>query len=396
MTGFVDDWRRTMNHQELNLRVSTALDTGTLLRMVVSDAVAKDGPRRVEVSPVEVRGQHKYQFAYHDAGRVTHRNLSTTEAAPEIAGLLDGRFRQAQVYTRDADLQVSLRPGGKASVTERPPSLSVAEATHDRRKQYLLPEGEPVDFLVRLGVMTAAGKVVAARYDKFRQINRFLEMVADVADQLDPSRPDHVVDFGSGKSYLTFALYHYLRSIRCLDARVTGLDLKRDVIAHCEGIARELGYEHLRFVAGDIAHFEAPERPEMVVSLHACDTATDDTLAKAVRWEARVILAVPCCQHELFRKLKSEPLRPLLKYGILKERETALVTDAIRGALLELNGYSIQLLEFIEMEHTPKNILIRAVRTGRHPEHARLLREYLAFKAAWGVEPYLESLLPVE
>ena len=225
------------------------------------------------------------------------------------------------------------------TVLRRPPSRQAAPREHDRRKQYLLEEGTPVPFLVELGVMTPDGKVRKSRYDKFRQVNRFLELVDDVVPSLRPEGTLRVVDFGCGKSYLTFAIHHLLTELRGRSVEIVGLDLKEDVIATCASFAERSGAAGLRFERGDIASFEADEDVDLVVSLHACDTATDEALAQAVRWQADAILAVPCCQKEAYRQLESQLLAPLLRHGLAKERFAALVTDTLRAQLLELAGY---------------------------------------------------------
>ena len=216
--------------------------------------------------------------------------------------------------------------------------------------------------------------MTAARYDKYRQINRFLEFIRDVLPDLPSGREITVVDFGCGKSYLTFAVYYYLNRLLGLDVRMIGLDLKADVIRECSRLAEKYGYEKLTFCVGDIASYQGASAVDMVMTLHACDTATDYALEKAVRWGARVILSVPCCQHELNRQIACEPLGPVLKYGLLKERMAALLTDGLRAGRLECEGYAVQILEFIDMEHTPKNILIRAVKPAGRPGWPRWQR----------------------
>ena len=262
----------------------------------------------------------------------------------------------------------------------------LAALSHNKEKRYLLREGEAIPFLVDLGVMTREGKVVKARYDKFRQINRFLEFIEDILPKLPKGREITIIDFGCGKSYLTFAMYYYLHEKQGLPIRVIGLDLKTAVIDHCNECARRYGYDKLAFYHGDIASYEGVDHVDMVVTLHACDTATDYALAKAVRWGASVILSVPCCQHELNRQIKNELLSPALHYGIIRERMAALYTDAIRAQLLESRGYRTQLLEFIDMEHTPKNILIRAVYDGHPADNRKELQEMIDFLQ---VEPTL-------
>ena len=211
-------------------------------------------------------------------------------------------------------------------------------------------------------MQTPEGKITKNRYDKFRQINRYLEFIEDVLDKLPTNRTIRIIDFGCGKSYLTFAMYYYLHVLQKRDILVTGLDLKKDVIAHCNELAAKCGYDKLSFEVGDISTYEGSDAVDMVVSLHACDTATDYALEKAVKWGAKVIMAVPCCQQEVNKQIACKELQPLLKYGLIKERMSALITDAVRANLLEEQGYDTQILEFIDMEHTPKNLLIRAVK----------------------------------
>lgn len=262
---------------------------------------------------------------------------------------------------------------------------------HNRVKQYILEEGRPVDFLVGLGVQSADGKVLKAKYDKFRQINRYLEFIEDILDELPRDRTIRIIDFGCGKSYLTFAMYYYLHELCKKDIEVIGLDLKTEVIDHCNSLAKEYGYQHLHFEKGDIRNYEKSEQVDMVVSLHACDTATDYALEKAVKWGAKVIMAVPCCQHEVNKQIKCRTFSPILKYGLIKERISALLTDALRANLLEAQGYHTQILEFIEIEHTPKNLLIRAVKQNRmQPKGEGDIREIAEFLHIF---PTLEKLL---
>lgn len=240
-----------------------------------------------------------------------------------------------------------------------------AVLSHNRTKQYILQDGQPVDFLVGLGVQSPDGRVAKAKYDKFRQINRYLEFIEDVLERLPKEKTIRIIDFGCGKSYLTFAMYYYLHELKHREIEVTGLDLKEDVIAHCNRLAEKLQYHKLHFERGDISTYEGADAVDMVVSLHACDTATDYALEKAIKWGAKVIMAVPCCQHEVNKQIKCEVLQPILKYGVIKERMSALITDALRANLLEQCGYETQILEFIDMEHTPKNLLIRAVKSDK-------------------------------
>jgi len=264
---------------------------------------------------------------------------------------------------------------------------------HNRKKNYILEEGKPIPFLIDLGVMTKDGLIIKAKSDKFRQINRFLEYIEDILPNLDKEKELSILDFGCGKSYLTFAIYYYLKELKGYQIRVIGLDLKVDVISNCNTLSQKYGYEKLHFLQGDIATYDGSNSVDMVVTLHACDTATDHALYKAVSWGAKVILAVPCCQHELNGQIDCKPLRPVLKYGLIKERMAALFTDAFRANLLESKGYMVQILEFIDMEHTPKNILIRAVKknsTNSDPESK--IEDYLTSMELLGVAPTLQRL----
>jgi len=373
---------------------------------LVDDLIARDAltgatlskPRRSDparyskatVEPVEVRGALRYRWRYHYATQTTDENLAPDETARRLVHLVGGEFRQAHFRATDADHQVLAGPNG-ITVLRRPPTRTHATRDHDRRKQRVLVDGTPVPFLVELGVQTPAGKVKAQRQDKFRQVNRFLELVEDVLPALPKGRL-RIVDFGSGKSYLTFALHHLLTTIHGREVDLVGLDLKEDVVAACTTLVGKLGSSGLRFEVGDIAGYRGVDAADLVVSLHACDTATDAALERAVRWEAPVILAVPCCQHELASQIENVPLAPLLDRGLLRGRFASDVTDAARAQLLESVGYDVQLVEFVELEHTPKNVLIRATRRPAR-DRAKAYGEYRRFADALGIEPALERLL---
>jgi hypothetical protein len=374
--------------------VSELVEQRTLTGATLSNPRRKSGagPSRVTVRPVLVGGDLRYGWTAHYPTRTATENLAPLETERRLVELLRGDFRQALLHAERADYQVLV--SRSARILERPATRPEVSLEHDRQKRYTLEEGTPVPFLVELGVMNARGKVLAKRYDKFRQVNRFVELVADVVPALRPDGPLRVVDFGSGKSYLTFALHHLLRELHGRDVEIVGLDLNEDVVERCAALAERLGAQGLEFRVGDIAGTDLG-RADLVVSLHACDTATDDALARAVRWRADAILAVPCCQHELSGQIDNATLAPLLRHGLLRERFAADLTDAVRAQLLGLTGYDVQLVEFVELEHTPKNVLIRAVRRpGRSTE--RLAREYLELKRALGLDPSLERALAAE
>ncbi len=355
----------------------------------LSSPRTKGGAVKVKVRPLLKKGTLFFQLEEFKG------NLPADEACAALL-LYMGEMKQLQMETRQSSITALVSKKGKVTVKKkaRREPAKEADLSHNRQKRYILEEGVPVPFLVDLGVMTGEGRVVHAKFDKFRQINRFLEFIEDILPRLEDrargGRELTILDFGCGKSYLTFAMYYYLHELKGYDIRIIGLDLKRDVIRRCNELSEKYGYEKLRFLEGDIADYTGVDRVDMVVTLHACDTATDYALAKAIGWDARVILSVPCCQHELNRQIESDVLEPVLKYGLIKERVAALVTDALRAQYLEREGYETQILEFIDMEHTPKNILIRAVKTGRKGSNEKKLQ---ACEEALHVRPTLGRLL---
>ena len=348
--------------EELLKRVLTSL----LVDMVISGARGGGDFIKIKVRPVMIRDSLYFQVSRYTDKQVFHENMTAEDALEILSGWILHDFRQAQIRMQDEMVTVLVSKKGKATIkSKKAACIETQNLEHNRKKQYIIEEGTAVPFMIDLGVMTESGKIIRTRYDKYRQINRFLEFIEDILPELPTDRTVHIIDFGCGKSYLTFVLYYYIVEIRKKKAEIIGLDLKEDVIAICNGLAEKYGYEKLHFYQGDIASYTGRDEVDMVVTLHACDTATDYALEKAVRWKAKVILSVPCCQHELNDKIQNELLKPVLKYGILKERMSALLTDGIRAELLESKGYRTQILEFIDMEHTPKNLLIRAVKTGK-------------------------------
>jgi len=342
-----------------------------LIQIILSNSKAPEEIKKVLIRPVRMREKLYFQACEYRGKQVFHENYTREALLLKLPDWFEDCFKQAQIWADGNQAVILISKKGKVTVRERKISerqeiekaaQKTAVKEHNREKNYILVEGHPVPFLVDLGVMTLEGKIVHARYDKFRQINRFLEFIEDILPELPKDREVKIIDFGCGKSYLTFAMYYYLHELKHYPLRVVGLDLKEDVIAHCAALAERYGYEGLKFLQGDIASYTGADAVDMVVTLHACDTATDAALKKAVDWGARVILSVPCCQHELNQTLKNEMLAPVLRYGLLKERMAALITDGLRADLLEQKGYKVQVLEFIDMEHTPKNILIRAVK----------------------------------
>lgn len=347
-----------------------------LIDMVISGQKNKseDKAVKVRIRPVILKNEIEYQVSEFVGRKVLHSNHSAADVKKKIIDYMTEDFKQAQINMTDAAATIlSSKSKTLTCKYKKAGQLKVQrDLSHNRTKKYIIQEGKPVAFMIDLGVMGQDGKIIRTRYDKFRQINRFLEYIEDILPKLDKERELTIIDFGCGKSYLTFAMYYYLKELKGYNIRIIGLDLKADVIEHCNELRTRYGYDKLDFYVGDIATYKDVDKVDMVVTLHACDIATDYALAKAVKWGgAEVILSVPCCQHEANRTIKSDILSPVMDYGILKERMAAIVTDAARAKLLTANGYDTQILEFIDMEHTPKNLLIRAVKGGKEDISAR-------------------------
>lgn len=380
---------------EIIKQIEKIINNNDLILGVLSNLRSKDDGcfNKVDVKPVLIKDQLNYQFTFNYKTKVIHKNLNSREAIDEIVLLLKETFKQGILFTSKADYQILISKKGSATILKKKPTKEATDFTHNRKKNYILEDGEVVDFLIRLGVMNDKGKVVAKRFDKFKQINRFLEMVSDGIPKLDSNKTLNIIDFGCGKSYLTFALYHYLVNILKLNVSITGLDLKMDVINFCNEVASDLNFVNLKFIHGDIKDYEGFNDIDMVITLHACDNATDAALIKAINWGAQVIMSVPCCQHEFYDKINNTVLEPMLKHGIIKEKLSSLVTDSLRANVLEILGYHVQLLEFIDMEHTPKNILIRAIKTNQG-KNREALKAYREFKEFWNLKDlYIEREL---
>jgi len=346
-------------------------------------------PTKVVARPIVARGQTVLQLELRVGTQARHENVTGADSAARLGELL-AAFAQVVVRSPSQQTHWTRTSQGpwRAKRIASEVTTTVPVMAHNRAKDYILKEGTAYPFLVEIGVMTGAGAVRASMYHKFRQINRFLELVRDIVPHLPARDPLKVVDFGCGKSYLTFALHHFLTSELGRTVEITGVDRKESVVSDCAGLAERLACEGLRFVSGEIAGFQREAPVDLAISLHACDTATDDALAAAVGWNARVILAVPCCQHEVAPQVAAKELIPLLKHGILKDRFAALATDSLRALWLESQGYKTQILEFIETEHTPKNLLIRATKT---PNSARVVTaraEYEAFQTWLAIQKF--------
>lgn len=358
-------------------------------------------PKSCEFRKINItKKQNGFQAERFTEKQVFHDNLADDKAALEYCKtLFEQGWGQLNAWSGTHEYSLAVSKKGKIlfskkSISEQSQLPRVSES-HDKKKNYIIAEDKPFPALADMGVFTKEGKVAKPMYDKFRQINRFVEIIDDaVREKNFGGKPVKVIDFGCGKSYLTFVLYHYFTEIAGLEADMLGLDLKADVIEKCSAAAERYGYKNLRFEVGDISGASFKEKADMVVTLHACDTATDYALHNAVMRGAEMIFSVPCCQHELNGQMKSDTFSILTRYGIVKERVAALCTDAIRANLLEYCGYRTQLLEFIDFEHTPKNILIRAVkRTGTNKGREKYLAEAERLMEEFSFEPTLYKLL---
>lgn len=368
------------------------IDIGMLESATISNPVKKDGVFKIKVKPVTVKGSKGFQFAMYEGSKVMHENCGGDEVIPRIFELMSTGFKQCNIIA-DNYLTILMNKKGEFKLTGVKPNPNAAEAefAHNAVKNYVLSDGEYIPWMRDLGLMDENGVVINRKQKKFRQINRFLEMLKDVEDHI----PDNsvIVDMGCGKSYLTFAMYHYLNIMKGKNVEIMGFDLKADVVEYCNKLAERFGFENLKFYAGDIADIDNIDgRISMIITLHACDTATDIALYHGIRWGCGVIMSVPCCQHELNSQIKNPAMDIVLKHGILKERFSAILTDAIRARILELKGYKTSVMEFIDMEHTPKNIMIRAVKTRGNTVDDKELGELSELMSEYSVKQKLYEL----
>ena len=352
------------------------------------------GRRKVSLRPVLIREKAHYQLAFTRGQQEVHENLLPGETIQRVIQLWTDLFQEGYLFNREADYHFRKTKQGQVQMkkhaqTKAPPASVEA---HNRTKQYLIPEGIPCPFLEQIGVMSRNGKVKSAQYRKFRQINSYLEFINDIVAALPETGELQILDFGCGKSYLTFATHHFFTSILERDVNITGLDLKRSVVEHCQQIAEDLDCRGLSFQTGDIAAYQSTHGEcDLSISLHACDTATDAALAAAMQANASVIMAVPCCQNEIYQQINSASTSGLLKHGILKEKTAALVTDALRAQVLEICGYRTQVIEFIDTQHTTKNLLIKAVKRSSplsESDRREAVQEYESLKTQFGIPEF--------
>ncbi|MGN0435865.1 MAG: class I SAM-dependent methyltransferase [Wujia sp.] len=358
-----------MDNHEIRKELGKIIGDNNIIKIVISNPKDREYKyRKIHVKRIELKGDKQYQFTCYTEKQAFQSNVTGALLIGKLLEYFPEHFVQMNIFTEDREIALKFTRKGKLLTNSKKVDLKHSDeaihnsATHNRTKKYILKEGMTIPPLVDMGIFTKEGKVVNKMYDKYKQINRFVELVHDVLKDYNKEEI-RIIDFGCGKSYLTFVLYYYLTELLGKKVNITGLDLKEEVIQKCNETARRYGYDGLNFELGNINGYQNDKPVDMVVTLHACDTATDYALYNAVSWNATYILSVPCCQHEMNRYIESDVLAPLMKYGIIKERTAALMTDGIRGCMLEYRGYKTQLLEFVDIAHSPKNILIRAVKS---------------------------------
>jgi len=340
------------------------------------------------------RQKSDYQAEKFTQKQVFHEKIKDAALADYCEKCLREGYMQLNAFSGTLELCIKISKKGKVFLSSSKFANQLKVKTeNNRKKQYYLEEGTVIPPLVDMGVFTKEGKVVNSMYDKYRQINKFIQFIEEAVEK-EGLNSLNIIDFGCGKSYLTFVVYYYLTFVKGMEVTMTGLDLKEDVIEKCKATAKKYGYTNLNFEVGNVANYESCRTVDMVITLHACDTATDYALYNAVRWGSKIIISVPCCQHELNSQIKSDKYEILTRYGLLKERTAAIMTDAIRANLLEYSGYKTQILEFIDFTHTPKNLLIRAVKSNISKEHKnKMLEETRTIVEEFNLSPTLYGLI---
>ena len=366
-----------------------------VIKIVISNKVKKDEKyNKVNISLKENNKNKFYQIEKFTDKQVFHENIKIDEINEKVYEIIDGKYKQMTAWSSSETFDLKISKKGKIFLGKKKNDNSkIITKGHNKEKNYILKEGMIIEPLIDLGVCTKEGKVVNSKYDKYKQINRFIEIIDDEIKKNDYKELT-ILDFGCGKSYLTFVLYYYFVKIKNINVKMIGLDLKEYVIKKCNEIAKRYNYDNLHFELGDINGFKYNNKVDMVITLHACDTATDYALYNAIKWNSKMIFSVPCCQHEFNAQMKAEELSILTKYGIVQERVAALMTDSVRANLLECAGYKTQLLEFIDIAHSPKNILIRASKANISKEKKeKSLVEVQNLMNTFSFEPTLYNLL---
>lgn len=382
-----------LDKNELKVQLLNIIDRNEIEGAVISSPLKKSSDiTKIKIEPVMLKGKLKYRFAYYEGQKVIHKNIDRENVFDEIIAVMEEGFKQCSI-TANKHCTVLMNKKRLFSLTGVKENINkkAVSVSHNKVKNYIIGENEYVEWMYLLGIMDKDGVVLKHRQKKFRQINKFLEMLKDIESEILENSV--IIDMGCGKSYLTFAMYHYFNIINKKNVEIRGYDLKKDVVEYCNELSQRFGFDRLKFYCEDISGIEnTDERISMIITLHACDTATDYAIYHGIRWGCRVMMNVPCCQHELFHQMKNDSMNIMLKHGIIKERFAALLTDSLRAQIIELMGYKVQVMEFIDIEDTPKNIMIRSVKTGRKGNKAlkedveRIIKEY-------NIKPTLYRLL---
>ena len=375
----------------LNELLSNVFDQETFISATLSNPKDKSYYRKLEIKLINIKFTNVYQFIYYSDTQVFHKNLNYKETLKAFEKEILDNYKNAQIFTSLNDYSLFSNRLKDVNIKKLKPSKVKITQTNNRQKNYILPENTFIPFLFELGIVNEEGKMHNSKYSKFKQVNRYLEFIDDIIDNFDKNKTINIIDFGCGKSYLTFATHYYFKEIKKMNVNIIGLDLKKDVINNCNKIVSKYNLEGLKFITGDIKDYISEEDVDMVISLHACDTATDYALNQAIKWKSKVILAVPCCQHELNKQIKANNLVAVNDYGLIQERMASLLTDLSRAEILKSQGYKTQILEFIDLEHTPKNILIRAVYSNNKDEEA--IEKLNTLKKEFNYTLTLEKLL---
>ena len=324
---------------------------------------------------VNIKNNINLQLEYRYKRIIKHTNLVIADSKSIEKAIVDlfELAKDINVVTIDENINIKVSKKFKISVNRKKTISKVISFDHNKKKEYFLDEKQKYPFLVELGIQNKDGKVVKSKYNKFKQINKYLEFIKQATTQLDSNKQITILDFGSGKSYLTFSTYYYLTEVLKMNVKIIGIDLKKEVIENCNNIAKKLNFSNLSFIYGDVIDYENKDEIDMVISLHACNTATDIAILKALGWKAKVFFAVPCCQKEVNGQLNSDFLPFMLKHGIVKEKFSTLLTDSVRSEVLEAFGYKSDIVEFISAENTPKNQLIRAYKVSNTTDKDKIV-----------------------
>ncbi len=346
---------------ELNQILNEKVKNNEIIKISMSNNKNKSSEfSKITVHPIKQNNCTVYQISYFFGTQVKHENIKSNFVG-KILDLINLGYKQTDINTINSNIKIlTNKKGNFKLITKHKQNNTSIQTSHNRHKNYNLPENTPIDFLIELRIMNSDGYVFSEKRKKFKQINKFLEMLESINDKIEDN--SNIVDIGCGKSYLTFATYYYFNVIKNKNVNIIGLDLKEDVIKNCTSLASNLNYNNINFYCVDVKDFEFTENIDLCISLHACNTATDYALFNSIQWNAKAILSVPCCQHEIYGQIDETPLKPMLKHGIFKERFSAMLTDTIRNLILEKHGYKSSIIEFIDIEHTPKNTMIKAIK----------------------------------